>query len=503
MGTPSTATAIHHQHHFYPHNNHYSDYNLSGINYGSVRPATGPYSNTNYSANSTPDLRQTSTATFAPKQSSTNASVAYSSKDSPEMPPPKGKRKADWSDFYRNGVPKEVIVIDDSPEPTGRSTKRVAEYGEFHPTVAGAAVGHADKRRKLGMMGPNDVASLRDIEYGEHSTSTSESSRGRSTAGHYSTGPTSLGSSSSGSQRIMRLDNTRIGDKRKRRDQSDDEDSEVELLRQKHYDPWGDYIPPVQPTMKAKEVTVKVVHDVCSFSARKNTRSTPADFLQRSHTAGQKCDDQDGHYIVIAGHALTDRCASFKYFALPSLCRLTNFLSDDIIRQLGQGTFGKVVEAYDKKNRSHCAIKIIRAVPKYRDASRIELRVLATLAGNDKTNRNRCIHYRECFDFRNHICIVTDLLSESVFDFLKKNSFVPFPSTHIQSFAKQLFTSVACTMNDPYLPVATRLHSPSPPRSQPHPYGSKAREHSSRVESVPDFHVQSNHTVFFEGYQPV
>ena len=63
---------------------------------------------------------------------------------------------------------------------------------------------------------------------------------------------------------------------------------------------------------------------------------------------------------------------------------------------------------------------------------------------NDKSNVNKCIHLRDCFDFRNHICIVTDLLGQSVFDFLKGNQFVPFPSTHIQGFARQLFTSVAC-----------------------------------------------------------
>lgn len=117
--------------------------------------------------------------------------------------------------------------------------------------------------------------------------------------------------------------------------------------------------------------------------------------------------------------------------------------TDKIVRLLGQGTFGKVVEAFDRRKGRKVAVKIIRAVPKYRDASRIELRVLSTLAQNDSKNRNRCIHLRDCFDYRNHICIVTDLLGKSVFDFLKDNGFVPFPSTHIQSFARQLFTSVA------------------------------------------------------------
>jgi serine/threonine protein kinase len=119
-------------------------------------------------------------------------------------------------------------------------------------------------------------------------------------------------------------------------------------------------------------------------------------------------------------------------------------MADSIVRLLGQGTFGKVVEAFDKKRKTKCAVKIIRSVQKYRDASRIELRVLSTLSLNDKTNRNKCIHLRDSFDFRNHICIVTDLLGQSVFDFLKGNGFVPFPSSQIQSFARQLLTSVAC-----------------------------------------------------------
>jgi dual-specificity kinase len=124
---------------------------------------------------------------------------------------------------------------------------------------------------------------------------------------------------------------------------------------------------------------------------------------------------------------------------------LLTVLADQMVKLLGQGTFGKVVQARDRERAGELvAIKIIRSVQKYRDASKIELRVLATLKANDEQNRNRCIHLRECFDFRGHICIVMDLLGQSVFDFLKGNNFVPFPNSQIQSFARQLLTSVAC-----------------------------------------------------------
>ncbi|KAI7907414.1 kinase-like domain-containing protein [Cokeromyces recurvatus] len=114
-----------------------------------------------------------------------------------------------------------------------------------------------------------------------------------------------------------------------------------------------------------------------------------------------------------------------------------------MMRLLGQGTFGKVVECYDRVKRSFCAIKIIRAIPKYRDASKIEIRVLNSLKEHDPINLNKCIHLIEWFDYQNHICMVFDLLSQSVFDFLKSNEFRPFPLHHIQQFAKQILTSVA------------------------------------------------------------
>lgn len=65
-------------------------------------------------------------------------------------------------------------------------------------------------------------------------------------------------------------------------------------------------------------------------------------------------------------------------------------LADRTIRLLGQGTFGKVVEAMDTNTNTRVAIKIIRAVPKYRDASKIEVRVLQKLQERDPMNK-QCV----------------------------------------------------------------------------------------------------------------
>lgn len=61
--------------------------------------------------------------------------------------------------------------------------------------------------------------------------------------------------------------------------------------------------------------------------------------------------------------------------------------TDRTVRLLGQGTFGKVVEAVDTETNRRVAIKIIRAIPKYRDASKIEVRVLQKLKERDPLNR--------------------------------------------------------------------------------------------------------------------
>ncbi|KAJ2679502.1 serine threonine protein kinase CMGC group [Coemansia spiralis] len=135
------------------------------------------------------------------------------------------------------------------------------------------------------------------------------------------------------------------------------------------------------------------------------------------------CDDRDGHYIVVPGREFTQR---FK-----------------IRRLLGQGTFGKVMECDDLVTGRLVAIKVIRAVPKYRDAAKIEIRVLQTLERNDPTNAYQCMHLNETFDHRNHVCMVFDLLGPSVFDFLKENEFRPFSLHQVQLFAEQLLRSVA------------------------------------------------------------
>jgi dual-specificity kinase len=360
-----------------------------------------PYNN--FASNTPVTITRTPTNLSSSRQPPATT-MSSSQSDSVLQGAGKRDRRPDWHEFYKNGPPKEIIIIDDDSPPPPKRAENERINHTTRTLMQNDQVAHTNKKRKTAQAPAYEPVHYQHASYakvrsdGETGSDTISTDR---TTSLQTTAPTSLGSSLGSSGAYAEA--AAVGQKRKRvtRQQTADEKKrrEIEVVG----DAYSSYVPPPKPPIKAKDVHVPPV---------------------RESVSGQKpIDDQDGHYIVVPDSDLGERY--------------------QVLRLLGQGTFGKVVEAYDRRSRTRCAIKIIRSVQKYRDASRIELRVLSTLSQNDRENRNKCIHLRDCFDFRNHICIVTDLLGQSVFDFLKGNQFVPFPSSQIQSFARQLLTSVA------------------------------------------------------------
>ena len=54
-----------------------------------------------------------------------------------------------------------------------------------------------------------------------------------------------------------------------------------------------------------------------------------------------------------------------------------------ILAPLGEGTFGKVLECYDRVKQEYCAVKVIRNVPKYKAAAS-EVEVLREIGKRDE-----------------------------------------------------------------------------------------------------------------------
>ncbi|GLI72108.1 serine threonine protein kinase CMGC group [Penicillium ochrochloron] len=415
MSTPSTATATlptTHQHYGYPHSSYQATTTYPTPTTAAGARLANPYTYSIPSPTTATTLPYAQPSRVAPTTSTPSVMASHPSGSSAAPSQGGRRKKPDWGEFYKNGIPKEVIVIDDSPAPEAPKTAAPPPppHGVASSTGQPPVAQPAGKRRRTGIETAYDLGyydrpsfSINPQQYGEESSAHSLSTD-RTTSLH-TTAPTSLGSQgSSGASNGVYYEDATVGQKRKRTTRKSTRDEQKRRELENAPEAFPSYVPPSKPIIKAKDVPVPVIRD----------------FTSGRH---EKFDDDDGHYIVTPDTPLTERYS--------------------IIKLLGQGTFGKVVEAFDKQRKARCAVKIIRSIQKYRDASRIELRVLSTLASNDKANRNKCIHLRDCFDFRNHICIVTDLLGQSVFDFLKGNGFVPFPSSQIQNFARQLFTSVA------------------------------------------------------------
>uniref|UniRef100_M8C9X1 Serine/threonine-protein kinase AFC2 n=1 Tax=Aegilops tauschii TaxID=37682 RepID=M8C9X1_AEGTA len=115
---------------------------------------------------------------------------------------------------------------------------------------------------------------------------------------------------------------------------------------------------------------------------------------------------------------------------------------DRINAKMGEGTFGQVLECWDRERKEMVAIKIIRGIKKYRDAAMIEIGMLEQLCKYEKS-RSSCVQIRNWFDYRNHICIVCEKLGPSLYEFLRKNSYRSFPVAIVREVAKQLLECLA------------------------------------------------------------
>lgn len=147
-------------------------------------------------------------------------------------------------------------------------------------------------------------------------------------------------------------------------------------------------------------------------------------WVEDRESPAERDDDEDGHYQFEVGENFTRR---FK-----------------IMRKFGEGTFGRVVECWDRLRRDYVAVKIIRNIQKYRDAAMVELEILRVLEREDPTQtQGHCVRLLEWFDYRGHVCMVFERLGLSLYDFMRRNVYRPFPLDMARSFIQQLLESVA------------------------------------------------------------
>ncbi|CAH8655600.1 unnamed protein product [Dicrocoelium dendriticum] len=95
----------------------------------------------------------------------------------------------------------------------------------------------------------------------------------------------------------------------------------------------------------------------------------------------------------------------------------------EVLETLGKGSFGRVVRALDHQSAEMVAIKIIRNNKRFYEQAQTEVSILQDLKSADPLCQHNVVHIKECFDFRNHFCIVFELLGCNFYDFLRKRSY--------------------------------------------------------------------------------
>eukprot|EP00929_Paragymnodinium_shiwhaense_P083916 TRINITY_DN44849_c0_g1_i1.p1 TRINITY_DN44849_c0_g1~~TRINITY_DN44849_c0_g1_i1.p1 ORF type:complete len:794 (-),score=172.47 TRINITY_DN44849_c0_g1_i1:166-2547(-) len=132
------------------------------------------------------------------------------------------------------------------------------------------------------------------------------------------------------------------------------------------------------------------------------------------------------------------------------ICRVGDCLhnprggSYEIVDWLGHGTFGQVVKCKHSSGR-HVALKIIKNKSTYYSQALVEVRILQMLNKEyDPDDECRIVRMLDYFVYKKHICIAFELLSLSIYDMLKQNSFRGIGLTYIRLLAEQLLFAMRC-----------------------------------------------------------
>ncbi|KAF5277903.1 hypothetical protein FQA39_LY06055 [Lamprigera yunnana] len=171
--------------------------------------------------------------------------------------------------------------------------------------------------------------------------------------------------------------------------------------------------------------TYKHINEV--YYAKKKRRAAQTQGEDSSHKKERKLyndgyDDDNHDYIVKNGEKFLDR------YEIDSL--------------IGKGSFGQVVKAFDHEEQCHVAIKIIKNKKPFLNQAQIEVKLLEMMNRADAENKYYIVKLKRHFMWRNHLCLVFELLSYNLYDLLRNTNFRGVSLNLTRKFAQQLCTAL-------------------------------------------------------------
>ncbi|XP_034938495.1 serine/threonine-protein kinase minibrain isoform X2 [Chelonus insularis] len=171
--------------------------------------------------------------------------------------------------------------------------------------------------------------------------------------------------------------------------------------------------------------TYKHINEV--YYAKKKRRAQQMQGEDGSHKKERKLyndgwDDDNHDYIIKNGEKFLDR---YEIYSL-----------------IGKGSFGQVVKAFDHEEQTEVAIKIIKNKKPFLNQAQIEVRLLEMMNRADTDNKYYIVKLKRHFMWRNHLCLVFELLSYNLYDLLRNTNFRGVSLNLTRKFAQQLCTAL-------------------------------------------------------------
>ncbi|OMJ80472.1 hypothetical protein SteCoe_19275 [Stentor coeruleus] len=114
----------------------------------------------------------------------------------------------------------------------------------------------------------------------------------------------------------------------------------------------------------------------------------------------------------------------------------------EIIKIIGKGAFGEVIQAFDHYTKQDVAIKILKRKTRNTIKGHTEIQILEYIKNADHMQKSNIVNLISHFEFRKHICLVFDLYSLNLYEVIKKNSYKGLDKEFIYTVGLQVLQAL-------------------------------------------------------------
>jgi serine/threonine protein kinase len=160
-----------------------------------------------------------------------------------------------------------------------------------------------------------------------------------------------------------------------------------------------------------------------------NEQSNPRRVLTKpsERADNQGYDNKDHDYILYVHDIISGPRAPNRY---------------QVLDLLGKGTFGQVVKCLDLETNDYVAVKIVKNLPAFHSQGLVEVKLLQTLNAKYDSDIFPMVRMLDNFIFRNHLCLVFELLNVSLYELIRQNQFRGLSVQLVSIFTKQILTAM-------------------------------------------------------------